>query len=115
MDFEEIAGVLIPIPVRSRAVTIGELVKAFRIKEGKPVGEDKPTEKEQFCITIVPVESRRRFALARHRDEPSANEEVRVLKNVLLAMQEDSWWNYKFELIAGWMDHMHPFLDEVQQ
>ena len=114
MDFEEISGVWIPVPLRSRTVTIGELVKAHRIKEDVPIVEDKPGEREQYMFTIFPVESRRRFALARTRDDESADEEARVLKNVLLAMEEERLWNYKFELIAGWIDYIHPFLDAVQ-
>ena len=113
MSFVEICNVQIPVPVRSRTVTNGDVVKAARVHQGKPVGEDTPTAEEKKVYTVVAVESRRRFGLARTHREEAANYEACILKDALYAMADEMWWKYKYELIDGHMEFLLPFLDAL--
>ena len=63
--------------------------------------------------TVVAVESRRRFVLARTRREQAANYEACILKDALYAMDDEMWWKYEYELIDGWMEYLLPFLDAL--
>ena len=104
--------VFIPVPVVSRSVTMGQVLKALRQHKNQGVGSNTPSPDERFTVTIAPVESRRRFALARGRPEADANREACILKDAMMAMDDEDWWAYKFELIGGWLEFLNPYLDE---
>ena len=112
----EIGGVNIPVPLSCRTVTMGDVVKAFRVKDGQDAGGATPPveEKLKLSLSMVPVESRRRCSLARHRNEGRAEREAEILKDALHAMEENEWWSLEFELIDGWCDFLKPYLDVVQ-
>ena len=110
----EIDGVLLPVPLVTRTVTNGEMVKAGRLHQNMELGAELPSTEEKYTCTVTPVESRRRLALARGRTPEQANLEACILKDALLAMKDEDWWAYKFELIGGWMTFLDPFLDVIQ-
>ena len=114
MSFVDICNVQIPVPLRSRTVTNGDMVKAARAHHGQPVGADAPTAEEKKVYTVGAVESRRRFGLARTpHHEQAANYEACILKDALYAMDDEMWWKYEYELIDGFMEYLHPFLDAL--
>ena len=104
--------VFIPVPLVSRSVTMGQVLKAYRQHWNQGVGSNTPSSQERFLTTIAPVESRRRFALARGRSVANANFEACILKDAMIAMDDEDWWAYKFELIGGWLEFLNPYLDE---
>eukprot|EP00966_Prymnesium_polylepis_P191736 4443457-Prymnesium_polylepis.1 len=61
----EIHDVLIPVPLVTRTVTNGDMVKAHRLEQNLAIGDESPSPQEKYSCTVNPVESRRRLALAR--------------------------------------------------
>ena len=103
-------GIEIPVPVRSRTVTNGDVVLALRAKEGRSA-EGTPSEVEEMTCTMIATESRRRFCIARGRTDEAAAMEACILRDALRAMDEDQWWRYEYELIDGLADFLTPFLE----
>lgn len=89
---------------------------AMRLKDKGDKGDPKPSSEgagDKFAISIVAYESRRRAALARGQQPQTANDEARILKDALLSMEDDQWWSFKFELVDGFMEWLHPYLEKL--
>ena len=71
-----IQGWIVASPLRCRVVTLGQVVMAFRVRDGGDKGAALASADERFQLGMVAVESCRRFALALGRPEQDANVEI---------------------------------------
>ena len=95
-------------------VTLGQVVMAFRVRDGGDKGAALASADERFQLGMVAVESCRRFALALGRPEQDANVEACDVKDKLKDLDDANWWAYEFELIGAWMEFLHHYLDAVE-